>query len=90
MTGVFARIQLKLNLKTKKSPIISKKKECSREAVHDVLVTKFRKTALISYKEWLEAGGEDPCTQLSGPSSVMKAYPNLLDFDTGGMFLFYL
>merc|ERR1719476_96767 len=34
-------------------------------AIHDIMTTKFKASAVASFKEWQNSGRKDPCTQLS-------------------------
>ena len=54
------------------------------EAIHDIMTTKFKPAAIASFKEWQASGVKDPCMNLSTPTSILRAYPDILDFDTDG------
>jgi len=51
-------------------------------AIHDIMTTKFKPAAIASFKEWQASGVKDPCMNLSTPTSILRAYPDILDFDT--------
>merc|ERR1711879_337914 len=49
---------------------------------HDVMVTRFKPSAIASFKDWKNAKVNDPCMKLTSPRSITDTYPELVDFDT--------